>query len=199
MAGMIPGVVTVVPSVATAVLVALARVGQDVSVVNVLTTLGATASVVPDLPGPFPCTVMVMKTTLVDEDLSFGLVVVAVGAGATEVTAPSREGRTRAATTTAQAAIPSATRSQALAHRSPTVHVAGGIDEAVVLPVRPTPEANEAPMVSARRRAMGAAVVEGLAASRAKAPAATAGCILPGREGTFPTATVAVEAKPTAS
>lgn len=91
MAGVRPGIVAVVPCVATAVLVMMACTGEDVAVVGVRTALGAATQLLPDLPGPFPCAVMLMQAAPLAEDLPYGQVVVAVGASAPEVATPPRK------------------------------------------------------------------------------------------------------------
>lgn len=169
------------------------------AVVGVRTALGAATQLLPDLPGPFPCAVMLMQAAPLAEDLPYGQVVVAVGASAPEVATPPRKRCTRPAAVMAQAAIPSAPRRQTLAHRSPTIHAARSINEAVVLPVRATSEAHVRQLVSASGVPMGPTTVEGLAAPQPRKAAAAAGKLLPLSERALPTLAVALEAAVAAS
>lgn len=149
------------------------------AVVGIPTALGAATEVVPDLPRPLPCAVVVMEAATLDKDLAGGLIVVAVRTSAPEVTTPPRKRGARAAASAAQAAVPSATRGQARPHRSPTIHAARRIDEAIVLPVRATPEDDVASLVVAGGAAIRRPIRRGLATPPTEAAAAAGRSLLP--------------------
>lgn len=61
--------IAVIPGVTTTILLMVARIRHDVAVVGVLAASGTTAAMVPDLPSPRPRTIVVVKATMVDDDL----------------------------------------------------------------------------------------------------------------------------------
>lgn len=58
------GIVAIVTRVAAAILVMMACIRQDVATFGILATSSTAATLVPDLPRPRPCTIMVVKATL---------------------------------------------------------------------------------------------------------------------------------------
>lgn len=59
---------------------------------GILAASSTAAPVVPDLPRPRPCAVVLVKATMLDGNLSYSTVIVAMGARASKVSSSSCKG-----------------------------------------------------------------------------------------------------------